>query len=160
MDPNSVRGQLADVFDELSLKQHVCEPTRGNHLLDVLAIDVSLKVISPKAQVDSAGCISDHRKVHMITDTKSAPRPLVLFKYRCISRIDPAKFERMLQVSPLFRSPAKSTDEFANQNWKQKLYQRPQPCCFTESLQLSRDEGRHSLAVCRRRLYQTAMLCA
>jgi hypothetical protein len=115
LDPNSVSSQLAEVFDELSLKQHVREPTRGNHLLEVLASDESLQVISAKAQVDHAGCMSDHRLVYVIINTASAPQPFMLFKYRCISRIYPAKFERMLRASPLFVSPAASTNQFANQ---------------------------------------------
>jgi hypothetical protein len=80
---------VAEVFDELCVKQRVRESARGNHLLDVLGSYVSMKVISPEAQVDDAGCISDHHRAYTVIDAKSAPRLLAPFKRRCISHIYP-----------------------------------------------------------------------
>jgi hypothetical protein len=106
--------ELTDALDELGLKQHVSEPTRSDHLLDVLATDPAL-VVSAVVVVD-AGYISDHRlvKAMIALDTDRHDKP-VAFTYRRIQSIDCSDFERRLRCFSLFTLPASTAESFAEQ---------------------------------------------
>jgi len=103
VDAVLVSPALADLFDTLSLCQHVNAPTRLNpdHLLDVIVTDPELQVRA--VRVDAAGEISDHHLVvASLCIDKGVVRQPVPISYRRIKSIDVDEFERRLRGSSLF----------------------------------------------------------
>ena len=113
VDDNTVNVGLAVALQELGLTQHVCRPTRKNHLLDIIATDDSLSV--SEKDVDDAGCISDHRLVVVLIDVQSTVRKPAVKNYRRIRDINLLEFEAKLRASSLFTSPSSTAEAFAEQ---------------------------------------------
>lgn len=116
-DSTSVDPDLAAVFSETGLTQHVQSPTRvsGNssNLLDVLATDASLSVSN--VRVDDAGCVSDHSLVTATVSVRKRGPCAVPMVSRATRNIDTVKFEDALRKSALFTSPSLSVDGYVEQ---------------------------------------------
>jgi len=113
VNPTSVNDDLIELLDVLDLRQYVSEPTRLNHLLDVIAADPALSVSDVRV-VDTGA--SDHMLVAAAVDVaQAAPPPIATVRCRNIRQIDTADFERRLRLSSLFTAPADTVDAYADQ---------------------------------------------
>jgi hypothetical protein len=113
VDDSTVNSDLAVALQELGLTQHVCRPTRKNHLLDIIATDDSLSV--SEKDVDDAGCISDHRLVVVSINYQSTVKKPAVKNCRRIRDINLLEFEAKLRASSLFTSPSSTAEAFAEQ---------------------------------------------
>jgi len=112
-DEKSINVKLAEVFASCGLQQHVDQPTRGDHLLDVIAT-VDAHIIKSIHIVDCTA-MSDHRLITTVLQLRSPPPPTLQFTYRRLKQLNIFEFETALRQSVLFSNPARTTESFASQ---------------------------------------------
>ena len=113
IDCSHVDNDLALLLDTFGLCQHVCEPTRGANLLDILASEDVSSVSN--LVVDDAGLISDHRLIIARVRRCLPARRATPFTFRDIKNVNHQQSEQALYSSELFTAPTSTVDAFTKQ---------------------------------------------
>ena len=93
-DGSYVDDDLASLLDTCGLRQHVCEPTRGANLLDILASEDVSSVSN--LVVDDAGLISDHRLIIASVRLFLSARRATPYTFRDIKNVNHRQCEQPL----------------------------------------------------------------
>jgi hypothetical protein len=122
VDDSTVNSDLAVALQELGWTQHVCRPTRKNHLLDIIATDDALSV--SEKDVDDAGCISDHRLVVVSINYQSTVKKPAVKNYWRIRNINLLEFEAKSSCVPRHCLRLRPLPPKRSQNsWRRSSYQ-------------------------------------
>ena len=108
-----VDDDLASLLDTFCLCQHVCEPTRGANLLDILASEDVSSVSS--LVIDDAGLISDHRLIIASVRLCLPARCATPYTFHGIKNVNHQQFEQALYSSELFTAPTSTVGAFTEQ---------------------------------------------
>ena len=112
-DGSHVDDDLASVLDTFGLCQHVCEPTWGVNLLDILASEDVSSVSN--LVVDDAGLISDHGRIIASIRLCLPARRATPYTFRDIKNGNHRQLEPALYSSVLFTAPTSAVDAFTEQ---------------------------------------------
>ena len=114
LDGSRVGVDLESLLHSFDLIQHVKQPTRLSNLLDLL-ITVDGSNLVSDIDVCESGDISDHRiitfKLQFILE-RIKPQP---YSFRQIRKMNLAEFERNINASEIFTSPADTSDGYLDQ---------------------------------------------
>jgi exonuclease III len=110
-------GQISEKLDDVlvshGLHQLVQQPTRGENLLDIIAVSDPAYVNHIRV-VDSAA-VSDHSIVVASLQSRRPQPSVIQFASRNLKRLNHVEFEARLRSSVLFTAPSSSADGFATQ---------------------------------------------
>ena len=113
---DGVDEELLTLLEEFGLSEIVSEPTRGDNILDIVAVcEEDVAPVVGCGVVSDLGPPFDHKLVSLELTISHEQQTQVKQTFRDFKSIDKSRFRQLLSSSSLFASPADSAEDYAAQ---------------------------------------------